>query len=78
MGTALLMANINSQTLNIRAIVGAFVVIVIILAFYNLFKGNNAVKTVAFLTICGVIVISSLIILTSAVEALINVYGDKI
>jgi hypothetical protein len=72
MGTAKLLALVDTQVINSRAILGGFVCIFIIIAFYNLFKGFGKIRAAAYLTIIGVIIICSLILFSSAIYNLVN------
>lgn len=75
MGTATVLANISSQSMNIRAILGAFVCIIAVLAFYNLFKRSSNIKLATYLTIIGTVLITSLILFTTAIEQIIASFG---
>lgn len=72
MGTATLLALVDTQAINSRAIIGGFVCIFIIIAFYNLFIGFGKIRAIAYLTIVGVIIICSLILFSSAIYSLVN------
>jgi hypothetical protein len=75
MGTAGMIASTTTQQITAKSIFGAFVVIILIIAFYNLFKTSKQVKLFAFITIVGVVTISSLILYSSVVVEIIKLYG---
>jgi hypothetical protein len=75
MGTAVIIASTTAQEISGRSIIGAFAVIILIIAFYNLFKSSKQIKIFAFLTIVGVVTVSSLILYSSAIIEIVSRYG---
>ena len=70
MGTQLVSASIS--LLGIKTIIGGVITLVMLLVFYNLFRSNKTMKTVVFAVVCGVIAISTLILLSLAFTTAIN------
>lgn len=68
MGTAALLATITTQTIATRAMVGAFVTILLILVFYSVLRKSYKVKLSAYIVIVGIVTISSIILLTLAIN----------
>lgn len=62
MGTVNLIAYYGAEILGSKAIIGGFMVIVILVAFYNLLLSSKNIKQITLITIYGVITITSLIL----------------
>jgi fluoride ion exporter CrcB/FEX len=59
--------------MGLKTIFGSFAVIVLFLITYNLFNKNKSAKIITFGLICGLITISSLIMLALALDTIVNV-----
>lgn len=59
--------------MGLKTIFGSFVVIILFLVSYNLFNKNNSAKIITFCLMCGLITISSFIMLALALDTFINV-----
>lgn len=70
MGT-LLLGTTTLQIFGIKTIVGGFITIGLILLIYNIFKFSNKNNLPIFLLICGVILVSTLILLALAINTII-------
>ena len=75
MDTATSLLLIESQTLGVKTIIASFMAILFILIFYGLFRNIKSVKAATFWSIVGVITISTLVLLSIAIESFLDTSG---
>jgi hypothetical protein len=71
MGTEPVIAS-SVAVLGIKTIVGSFFTLLLLLISYNLFKSNKTIKIVTYAVMCGLLAISTLILLSLALDTAIT------